>query len=130
MVNNANVYLPGTIQIPSALEITAITNANPMVITISVDAVTASNTYQAGQLVRLNIPYEYGMFQANGQVGQVIDVIGSNITVDIDSTHYDIFSIPGGGEQPASLAPAGSKNLQYNNTTRQVPFQSLNNIGN
>lgn len=128
--NNANQYLVGTIQIPSALEITAITRANPMVVTISVDPVTASNTYIAGQLVRLNIPYSYGMFQANGLVGKILSVVGSTITLNIDSSRFDAFSVPVSGEQPATLAPSGAQNLEFSNLTRQMPFQSLNSQGN
>lgn len=131
VANNANVYLPGVIQIPSSIAIVSITNAYPMVATISVDAVTESNTYIAGQLVRLTVPYSYGMFQADGLVGQILEVSGSNLSLDIDSRQFDVFAIPGSGlERPASIAPSGSRNLQFNNLTKQVPFQSLNNTGN
>lgn len=128
--NNSNQFLPGTVQIPSALEITAITNSYPMVITVLVDLTIARNTYISGQLLRLNIPHDYGMSQANGLVAKVISNIGNNITVDVDSSSFDIFAVPVGGEQPASVAPAGSRNLIYGNSTNQVPFQSLNSQGN
>ena len=126
-----NQYLPGVIQIPSSLVITAISNSYPMVCTIVVDPVTEANTYVAGQLVRLFVPYTYGMFQANGLQGKVISNVGATITLDLDSRNFDVFSVPiGNTEQPASMAPAGSRNLELNNLTNQVPFQSLNNIGN
>ncbi len=126
-----NTYLPGVIQIPSRLVITAITNTFPMVCTVVVDPITESNTYISGQLVRLFIPYVYGMFQADGLQGKVISNIGLTITLDIDSRNFDVFSVPSGNtEQPASMAPSGSRNLEFNNLTNQVPFQSLNNIGN
>lgn len=129
--NNSNQYLPGTVQIPSFLLITNITNSYPMKITVEVEATVAANTYQAGQLVKLTVPMPYRMFQANGLVGRIIEVNGSVIDVDIDSTQFDVFVVPSGNvEQPASLAPNGSRNLEFNNTTRQVPFQSLNNRGN
>lgn len=128
--NNANTYLPGTIQIPSALEITAISRSNPMVITTDADPVTQVNTYIAGQNVRLNIPFSYGMQQANGMVAQIIGVADNQIAVDIDSRLFDVFAIPTSGEQPASLSPSGSRNLTISNITNQVPFQSLNNRGN
>lgn len=129
--NDANTYLPGTIQIPSSLTITNITKTNPMVLTVSVNSLTESNTYIANQVVRLNIPITYGMFQANGLQGQIIDVSGSTITLNIDSRQFDTFSIPSAGKlQPATLAPSGSRNLQFDNSSGQVPFQSLNNIGN
>jgi len=127
---NANVYLPGTIQIPSSLEIIAITRAKPAVLTVVVDTVLQANTYQAGQQVRLTIPYGYGMHQMNGRTVKILDVSGSTITVDVDSTQFDAFSVPASGQKPASLAPAGSRNLEFSNTSGQEPFQSLNDTGN
>lgn len=126
---SANVYLPGVIQIPSMLIITAITRAMPMVVTVSVPS-TGSNTYIVGQLVRLTVPYNYGMFQADNLTAQIISVNGLDLSLDVDSSGFDAFVIPLTGEQPASLAPAGSRNIQFNNTTDTVGFQSLNNIGN
>jgi len=123
--------LPGVIQIPSTLEITAITRAYPAVATVSVDAFTASNTYIIGQSVRLNIPYGFGMQQAAGLQPQILANISGNITLDMDSRYFDPFVVPSGNvSQPASMSPAGSRNLQFNNTTDQVGFQSLNNVGN
>ena len=128
---SVDTYLPGVIFIPSSLDITAITNSYPMVITVSVNPVTESNTYRQGQLVKLNVPYSYGMFQADGLTGQIIAVVGNNITVDIDSTLFDTFIVPlNSAIQPASIAPAGSRNLAYSNDTTQVAFQPLNNTGN
>ncbi len=126
----ANTYLPGTIQIPSSLVITNITRAYPMVITVTVDDVTENNSYQQGQLVRLTVPASYKMTQADGLTGQIVSVISNTIAVDIDSRGFDTFMSVGLPDTPASLAPAGSRNLQYDNNTRAVPFQSLNNIGN
>lgn len=129
--NNSNTYLPGTIQIPSSIIITAITRAYPAVITVNVNNLTESNTYQAGQLVRLQVPITYKMIQADGQVVQILSVNGSNLTVDMNSTNFDPFVVPSGNViQPAMLAPNGSRNLELNNTTRLVPFQSLNDRGN
>jgi len=130
--NISNQYLIGTIQIPSTLEITAITQTYPAVATISIDYITAANTYIPGQLVRLNIPQPYGMQQANGLVVSILANTGLVITLDLDARLFDAFSIPSGNvSQPASMAPAGSRNLQYNNNiSEQVPFQSLNDRGN
>lgn len=128
---SVNTYLPGVIAIPSALLITAISRSYPMIISVSVPALTASDTYQAGQLIKLVVPKPYGMFQANGLTAQVIEHSANQITVDIDSRGFDAFVTPSGNvEQPASVSPSGSRNLQYNNSTSLVPFQSLNNAGN
>ena len=125
-----NQYLPGVIQIPSTLLITAITQSSPMVVTFTVPS-TGANTYVLGQLVRLNIPYSYGMPQANGLMGKIITLGTFTMALNIDSSLFDPFSIPPSGQEaPASLSPAGSQNLEFNNLTDQVGFQSLNNIGN
>jgi hypothetical protein len=125
-----NQYLPGVIQIPSMLLITGITRSYPMIVTFTVPS-TGSNTYKVNQLVRLTIPRTWGMYQANGLVGHIMDVDSTTMQLDIDSNYFDAF-VDGSTTSvtPASLAPAGSRNLEFNNTSRQVPFQSLNNRGN
>ncbi len=129
--NNSNQYLPGVIAIPSSMVITAITNSYPMIVTVTIDPITESNSYQLNQLVKLFVPYSYGMIQANGLTGQILSVNGNDLYLDIDSRNFDVFSIPSDSLiQPASLSPSGSRNLIYNNTTNRVPFQSLNNRGN
>lgn len=100
-----------------------------MVVTTSMNS-DQVNTYIPGMLVKLFVPQSYGMYQANGLVGQILSVIGNILTINIDSGMFDAFVAPSTGEQPASLAPSGSRNLPYDNTTRNLPFQSLNNIGN
>jgi len=127
--NDANTYLSPVVQIPSALEITDISKSNPMVISTSANS-DQMDTYIAGQQIKLTVPANYGMFQANGLNALITEVNGSDITVNVDSTLFDTFVIPSTYISGASLAPSGSRNLQFNNTTNQVPFQSLNNRGN
>lgn len=128
---DANTYLPGTIQIPSSLIITGITNSYPMVVTASVNSTTASNSYIAGQLVKLFVPNPYRMIQANGLLGQILEINGLDFSLNIDSRLFDTFVTPSGNiEQPASLSPSGSRNLEYSNNTDFVGFQSLNNRNN
>jgi hypothetical protein len=127
--NANNTYLPPVIQIPSCLEITAISQSNPMVITTSTNS-DQSNTYIAGQNIKLIIPATWGMWQANQKTAQIVSVNSNQLSVNIDSTQFDAFANPNDGSGPASLAPSGSKNLQYSNISNQVAFQSLNNIGN
>lgn len=128
---NANTYLAGTIQIPSWLYIENITNARQAVVTISVNNIVSSNTFIPGQLLKFFVPPDYGMIQINGQTGQILAVSGSDFTIDIDTRLYDIFTTPISPKtSPATVTPAGSRNLTYSNDTNNVPFQSLNNIGN
>lgn len=127
-----NQYLPPVIQIPSSLLITAMTQSSPLVITVAIgNSTTEAITYIAGMNVKMTIPNTYGMFQANNLVGTILAINGFDFTLNIDSSQFDAFVIPTGNvETPASIAPFGSRNLEYNNSTDLVPFQSLNNIGN
>lgn len=128
----ANQYLPPVVQIPSSLQIASITQSLPMVITVSIgNTTTEANTYIVGMSVRLFVPQSYGMYQANNLVGTITAVSGLIFTLNVDSSQFDPFVVPSGNvEQPATIAPNGSRNLEYNNSTNLVPFQSLNNIGN
>lgn len=127
----ANAYLKPVILIPSSLQITAITQSSAMVVSVEItNPSTQANTYIVGMAVRLFVPVTYKM-QANNLVGTIIAINGNQFTLNLDSSSFDPFVIPSGNvEQPASIAPFGSRNLQYNNQTDLVPFQNLNNIGN
>lgn len=127
-----NQYLPPVILIPSFLVITAITQSSPMIVTVDIaNTTTEAETYIVGMAVRLNVPQTYKMYQADKLVGTITAINGLNFTLNIDSSQFDAFVVPSGNVlQPATIAPNGSRNLEYNNLTRQVPFQSLNNIGN
>jgi hypothetical protein len=126
-----NQYLPGTIFTPSSLNIVAITQEMNMKVTCIVNPITEANIYIPGMLVRLFVPYSYGMYQANNLIGKITEVNGLVFTLNINSSWFDPFVIPSSGEQPASLAPSGSQNLQFDNTTANiVAFQPLNNQGN
>jgi hypothetical protein len=128
----ANQYLPPVIQIPSSLLITSISQSSPMVVGVAIqNASTESITYIVGMAIKLTVPQTYGMYQANGLVGTIIAINGLAFTLNLDSSQFDVFVAPIGNVlQPATIAPNGSRNLQYNNQTAPVPFQSLNNIGN
>jgi hypothetical protein len=125
-----NQYLKGVIQIPSMLLITGITQSFPMVVSFTVPP-TGSLSYHVNQLVFLTVPRTWGMYQANGLTGKILGVNSTTMALDIDSTYFDTF-IDGSATSvtPASLSPAGSRNLEFDNTTNRVPFQSLNNQGN
>lgn len=127
--NNANTFLPPTPVVPGNLIITNISRSYPMVVTI-VDS--DENTYIVGQAVYLTVTPPYKMIQANTLIGEIVSITGDDFSLNIDSRGFDTFvTAPSGTSQPASLSPAGSRNLQFNNTTADVvPFQSLNNQGN
>lgn len=125
-----NQYLPGVVTTPSALLITGITQSMPMQVSFTVPP-TGFDSYVLGQLVVLTVPRTWGMYQANGLKGKIIQLGMGTMKLAIDSTGFDPFVYaPNSGEGPASLAPAGAYNLQFDNFTNSVPFKSLNNIGN
>ena len=125
---SANTYLPPTPVVPGMLLITAISTTNPMVVTI-VDSIY--NTYIVGQLVCLTVPSSYGMFQANELTGESTAINGTNFTLNINAAGFDVFAAPSPSvpppSRPASLAPAGSRNIYE---TLVEPFHSLTNQGN
>lgn len=129
-----NQYLPGVNTTPNSLVITAISKAFPMVVTTSLVNTAPNprvNTYRAGMNVKLYVPRPYGMYQANGMVGTITAINGNDFTLSLDSSLFDTFTVPMTlVESPASLSPFGSRNLEYDNFTLEVPFKSLNNIGN
>ena len=125
-----NQYLPPVIQTPSMLLIIGITRSLPMVITFTIPQ-SGVNTYLIGQAVKLTVPQTWGMFQANGLTGRIVQIGSSTMALNIDSTLFDAFIYaPNSAETPASLAPSGSQNVEFNNLTMFLPFQSFNNIGN
>lgn len=122
---SANTFLPPSPVVPQFLVIEDITTTSPMIITVTTD-----NDYVVGQLVHLSVPETYGMFQADQLTGTIIAVDDTNLifTVDINATQFDTFVAPPNfTEKPATIAPAGSRNI-YNSTT--VPFHSQGNVGN
>ena len=124
-----NIYLPPSPVVPRTLIITSITNTNPLLVTVS-----QKNVYVPGQLIYFSIPFDYGMFQLNGLTGRIMDVNAANLVflVDINAAQFDPFiNPPNGVAQPATVSPAGSRNLHNLNTNlKKEPFHSLENFGN
>ena len=127
-----NQYLKGVITIPSSLLITNITRSLPMIVDVSIgNPKTDSLIYREGMAIKLFVPKSYGMYQANNLIGIIIEINGNSFKLNIDSNNFDDFVIPSPNEEtPASISPFGSRNLEYDNSTNKVPFQSLNNKGN
>lgn len=124
-LTGSNTYLPPSIVDPQSLPITNITNAVQAVITVT--NTDLLDVYIVGQLCYLSVPFDYGMFQANALTVEIIEVNGNDFTVQLDTTQFDPWTSPSGLAQPATLAPAGSRNI-YNFTT--LPFHSESNTGN
>jgi hypothetical protein len=128
--NANNVYLPPVIQIPSALTILSISQANPAVVTVQANS-DQMNTYIQGQKIKFTVPFTYGMWQIDGKTPIILAINGQQLTIAINTINFDAFTTPPAGSfGPATIAPFGSQNLQFSNSTNQVPFQSFNNVGN
>ena len=82
--------IPAKYYSPSRRWITAITAANPAVITVSV-----AHNYVVGDKIRVHVPdANFGMTQIDGLLATVTAVGASTITTDIDSTAFTAFAYP------------------------------------
>jgi hypothetical protein len=101
---------PNPIYQPAMRIISAITNANPALVTTSFN-----HLYLTGSIVRLDIPLGFGMQQANQKFGPITVVSPTTFTIDIDTTLFDTFSV-------ATTFP---NNEQY---AQAVPFAEINSL--
>jgi hypothetical protein len=74
---------------PSMRLIAAITNANPAVVTT-----TINHQYITGTIVRLDIPPSFGMQQANQLTGTIIVTGNTTFTINIDTTQFAPYIAP------------------------------------
>jgi len=83
----SNVPIQAQFYVPSRFVIQNITKGLTTLITTTED-----HNYVVGQQVRVLVPYEYGMYQINGQQSLVIDIPASNeVEIVIDSLLYDAY---------------------------------------
>lgn len=75
---------------PAMRLIAAITNGNPAVITT-----TFAHGYGTGIIVRIVVPKADGMEQINGMTGTITVTGDTTFTIDIDTTYFEAFAIPG-----------------------------------
>lgn len=106
---------------PAMRIITAITNANPAVITTSFD-----NSYITGTIVRFDIPPGFGMGQLNQQTATITVLTPTTFSVPIDTTNYDTFAVPASNEQYAQAVPIGEDNNILTAAVQNVlPYQAV-----
>lgn len=105
---------------PEYLYVTNISQAAQAVVSTSVDP---SNYYVVGMKIKLTVPPNFGMIEANQLTGTILAVnavnalnnIGAyNLTLDINSSAFTAFAFPDHTLSPtasafATLAPAGAK---------------------
>lgn len=91
---------PSPIFQPAMRLVTAITNANPAVVTTSFE-----HDYRTGDIVRLYVPKWYGMRRADKLQGTITVTADTTFTIDIDTTGFNTFSIPAPVPWYVSSAP-------------------------
>lgn len=90
--------------VPNRQTISAITNANPGVVTTIED-----HGYETGYEVRFFFPVglDVGMNQLNNQVVAITKIDDTSFSIGVDTTNFDSFS-PVGSSQFAQVIPVGS----------------------
>lgn len=113
---------------PSRVAISAISQANPCVVTTS-----SNHNLLTGQVVRLHVPQNFGMVELNNVQASI--TVLSNTTfslqvtqvppgIDINSTNFTSFTTPSKPGKTAEILPMGSWATPITNTI----VQSRNNI--
>jgi hypothetical protein len=111
----ANVPINPQFYQPRFWFINNITNGKTTTVTTK-----SSQDFVVGQLVRFIIPAPFGIRQLNEQEGYVIAINSpSQVVVDIDSSHMDLFRTSSATTQPQILAIGDIGNGQINNNGRK-----------
>jgi hypothetical protein len=98
---------------PTKRYIVNITQAQFGIVTTSVN-----HGYIAGQSVRLSIPSQFGMTQANGMLVDIIATTASTFTINISTLGFSAFVYPAPGAVPFTPAfcnPVGEETDQFSN---------------
>ena len=93
---------------PSMRIISAITNANPAVVTTTFD-----HNYISGTICRLIIPAGYGILQANELFGEITVTGSDTFTINIDTSTFGAYTTPvtfPESYQYAQVVPIGENN--------------------
>lgn len=72
--------------VPNRQTVSAITNANPAVVTT-----TQNHGYQNGLYVRFFFPGNYGMVQVANNVYLITVLSPTTFSINVDSTNFDVF---------------------------------------
>jgi hypothetical protein len=79
--------------------------------------------YSTGLIVRLVIPYGYGMEQANQLVGAITVTSDTQFTINIDTTMFDPFVLDPALPTPAQVVPIGEvADILTESTQNVLPY--------
>jgi hypothetical protein len=104
-------YYPGYSQINifqnlQVQQISAVTQANPMVVTTVSD-----HHYVSGMMIAFLIPVAFGMTQLNNITAQVLSLTSNTLTINLNSTGFTPFAYPSplpSAYTPPSVIPSSS----------------------
>jgi hypothetical protein len=110
---------------PAMRNILSITNSNPAVIVTTFDGINPGvNQYQNGMIMRLHIPYSYGLQGANLFEAPITVIDSTSFSMPIDTTLMDPFMVPTG--QPNNFAtPATVVNVGETNNNLRWSVQNV-----
>ena len=101
---------------PAMRFIADISLSNPMIVTT-----VGNHLYATGLTVRLTVPHNYKMTQADLITGEIIVLSPTTFSMPIDSTLFNSFSVPAGIiEINAQVVPFGENALSVAQAERNV----------
>ncbi len=105
--------------------ILSITQAESALITTTFDGINPGNhQYSTGLIVRIYVPYGFGMVRLNAMEAPITVVNDTQFTVPIDTTDFDAFVVPayqpGAFGTPALVVPIGEVNDLLTEATQNV----------
>ena len=105
--------------------ILSITQDENALVTTTLDGLNPGNhQYSTGLIVRLYVPYGFGMVQVNQLYGPITVVNDTQFTIPIDTTNFDAFVVPdyqpGAFGTPAQVVPIGEVNELLTEATQNV----------
>lgn len=111
----AVVALTSPVFTPAARVVTNITNGFPAIVTTSF-----SHGYMDELIVRLLVPYGWGMTQANQLFGDIIVLSPTTFSVSIDTTFFGAFVTPAIQLQMPQVVPFAEDNDTLINAVQNV----------
>lgn len=105
--------------------ILSITQDENALVTTTLDGINPGNhQYSTGLIVRLYVPYGFGMVQVNELSGPITVVNETQFIIPIDTTNFDAFVVPsfqpGAFGTPAQVVPVGEINDILTEATQNV----------
>jgi hypothetical protein len=110
---------------PALRTILSITQANPALVTTTFDGLVAGDHgYETGWIVRIRVPYGFGMTKLDEFKGAITVVNATQFSIPIDTTNFDPFVVPplnpGGFATPAQSIPIGEVAELLTGATKNV----------